>query len=506
MEQAQSQTGRSSIGTLWTAALAIAALGTWVLFDSLPGINWLIWTASAAACLLLFPRLENRMSRPLLTVAGMAILISGGAVGTADPFIGFLMFIGIIGFLALEMLLSPNPVWQRVSAAFTITAPIVAFGNALVESIRRAIEALHLVRSPRARSIVGGIAITLPVVIIFGLLLASADPLFARWRDAIDRLISSWDFLPRTVFFIALLSIVLGAYGFALKGRESSDLLPARADEPAQRWIGATERLILISSVAALLWVFLLVQLTYLFGNLPEVTGSGVTFADYARRGFAELSIVASASAVLILLSERFGKRGDRDMLLRAVTMALVVAVLFLLGSAFHRVSLYEQAYGFTTARLYAQAYMIVVAICLLLLGIEIRRDIDTRRLFRRAGAVATLAFLVLVYWNHEAWIAARNIDRFTTTGKLDVSYLVRDLSPNAIPVIVERIPSLPAPVWNEVHAALLRTYGGGRRPLEGSWYEWNLARSRARAALDKAGIPHRRLPAPATPAPAQRL
>ena len=482
-------TRKEGLGLLWGAALAIAALGTWIIFDALPGINWLIWTATAAACLFFFLRGDRSGRDVVITMASIATLIAGGAAINAESPITALMFLGMMLFLALEMLLSTNPSWSRISAGFTVPAPVVAFGHAIVESVRRAVEALHLVRSKRARSIVGGIAITLPVVVIFALLLASADPIFAGWRDAIEDLLSNWDF-PRTVFFFALLSIVLGAYGFAAKGEDSVDLSLAFSGEPTRPWLGVTERLILISSVTALLWVFLIVQVTYLFGNLPQVTGSGVTFADYARRGFAELSVVASASVVLILVSERYGHKDQRAGLLRGITIALVVAVLFLLGSAFHRVSLYEEAYGFTTARLYAQAYMIVVAVALFALVAELRGDIDARRLFRRVAAVATFAFLVLIYWNHESWIAGRNIDRFATTGKLDVSYLVKDLSPNAVPVIVDRLAALPPATSAEVRNALATRYQNGHRRLAGSWYEWNLGRTRALRALQQAAIP----------------
>ena len=484
------EAGNQKLGMIWTAALAVAALGTWILYDAHPGLNWLIWTAVAASGLLLFVRQDKSGKDVVVAMAAVATILAGGATITASEFLTVLTFLGIISFLATEMLLATNPSWDRISAGFAIPAPVVAFGHAIVESVRRAIEALHLVRSNRARSVVGGIAITLPVIVIFALLLSSADPIFAGWRDAIQRLLQNWDFLPRVVFFFALLSMVLGAYGFVSKGDDSIGLPIGTPRELNQRWLGVTERLILISSVTALLSLFLIVQVTYLFGNLPQITGSGVTFADYARRGFAELSVVASATAVLILVSERYGKKDQREGLLRAITITLVVAVLFLLGSAFHRVSLYEEAYGFTTARLYAQFYMVVVAVGLLLLVAEILNEIDTRRLFRRIASVATVAFLGLVYWNHEAWIARKNIDRFATTGKLDVGYLVRDLSPNAVPAIVDRLATLPAPTAAEIRNALTLHYREGHQRLKGSWYQWNLARTRAGDALENAGIP----------------
>ncbi|MCU1437970.1 MAG: hypothetical protein JWP66_1057, partial [Naasia sp.] len=326
-----------------------------------------------------------------------------------------------------------------------------------------------------------GIAITVPVMIGFALLLAGADPVFAGWRDAVARLVASWEFVPRLVFFGALLVVVLGAYGHA-----STE--PSRAPTPEgtvpARWLGSTERLMLLAGVAALFWLFLAVQLGYLFGNLARVAASGVTFAEYARRGFAELSIVASASALLIVVSERYGNTDGRERPLRFLTFAVIAAVLLLLGSAFRRVWLYEAAYGYTTARLYAQVYMCAVAAGLVVLALEIARALDAGRLFRRAATTATLLFIALAYWNHEAWIARRNIDRFASTGRLDVAYLARELSPDAVPAIAERLPSLPEPARSELRRAVRERYVARTDLRQGAWFEWNLARSEARRAL----------------------
>lgn len=466
--------------TLWLAAIAVAGLGTWVMFASLPGINWGIWTTVAAFGLLPFSRTPT--SKTLLVFAAAAAIVAFGAAITAAEFLNFLICLSVIFLLALEMLLSPNPVLRRITPAFAVPAPIVAFVSAVSEAFRRGSHALHLVRSERARSILRGLVITVPVVVAFALLLASADPIFAGWRDALERLITDWDFLPRTLFFFGMLGIVLGAYGFAQKQETTPESTVSRA--APRQWLGSTERLILLASVAALFWIFLAVQLSYLFGNLPEVAGSGVTFAEYARRGFAELSIIASATFVLILVSERFGQTARHANAIRIATLAVVVAVLFLLGSAFNRVLLYEEAYGFTTARLYAQAYMLVVAAALLALGLEMIDELNPSRLFRRIGTIAFLAFIVLIYWNHEAWIANRNIDRAATTGRLDTVYLTRDLSPNAIPTLVRRLPTIAEPFRSELHRALVVHYEKRKRLYQNRWFEWNYGRSAALEAL----------------------
>jgi hypothetical protein len=480
---------------LWAAAALVAALGTWVMYDAMPGINWGAWTLIAAAGLFIFIRTAG--ARTIWITSGIAVIIAFGASITADPFIHALIVISVIIFLALSMLLSSNPTIRRITAWFVVPAPVIAFATAITESIKRGIDALHLVRSDRTRAVLRGVLITAPVVVIFALLLASADPTFALWRDAVENLLTSWAFLPRVFFFIGMLAITLGAYGYAQ--REASQPVPVPEPAESVKWLGATERLILLGSIATLFWVFLAVQLSYLFGNLPHVTGSGVTFADYARRGFAELTVVATASVILILVSERFGKTDGREGLLRIATIALIVGVLFLLVSAFNRVLLYEAAYGYTTARLYAQCYMIVVGASLIALMWEIRGAIQPPRLFRAAGLVATVVFVGLVYWNHHAWIAGRNIDRLATTGRLDVPYLTRDLSLNAVPTLTQRLPSLPEPFRGELQRALVARYTGRSRMFNREWYEWNLRTIQARDALVGLGI---KLDGPRPPTP----
>lgn len=467
---------------LWATAAAVAGFGTWMLYDALPGINWVLWTGAAVAGPLVFSRPRRHPPRSVLIMGGVPIVIAGAAGVTASPGLWALICLAIVVFLAMQMLLIADPSPRSITARFAATAPLVALRIAAVQAMRRGVEATHVIRSTRARAWVRGLAITLPVLVGFALLLAGADPVFAAWRDAVGDLIASWEFLPRVVFFLVLLVVVLGAYGYASIESGSS---PAMEGKGPDRWLGSTERVTLLAGVAALFWLFLAVQLGYLFGNLPRIPASGMTFAEYARRGFGELSIVASASALLIVVSERYGNDDGRERTMRLLTFAVIAAVLLLLGSAFRRVWLYEAAYGFTTARLYAQVYMCAVAVGLAILSLEVARDFDAGRLFRRAAAAATILFIALIYWNHEAWIASRNMDRFASTGKLDVAYLTRGLSPDAIPAIAERLPSLPEPMRSDIRRAVRERHAARNEGRQRTWFEWNLASSRARQALD---------------------
>ena len=473
--------------SIWLAAAGIAALATWVCYDAAPGINWPLWTAAAAAGFVWFSR-HRPDSLPLVGgIGAAAVVLAGGVAITTNPFSIFIIFLAVILLLSVAMLLSAAPIVSRITTWFTILAPLLAITGIIVSAVARAGEATRLVRSTRARAVLRGIAITLPVLVIFALLLSSADPTFALWRNTIEDILTSWAFLPRTIFFVLFLILALGALSYAALAVDSRAVT---SSQPRQ-WLGSAERLILISSVAALLWLFLAIQLSYLFGNLPEVPGSGITFAEYARRGFGELTIVALATALLIALTERYVVVDQRQRVTRIVTFVLIAAVLLLLGSAFNRVLLYEEAYGFTTARLYAKAAMILIATGLVAMSVEVAGEFDAGRLFRRVGAATLVVLTMIVYWNHEAWIARRNIERFAATGKLDAGYLVRDLSPDAIPAIISLMPGLPDPARAEMRHLLERRYTA-RHPLlaDRRWFEANVRRSQAREALAALGRP----------------
>ena len=474
---------------VWASAIAVSAIGAWIMFDAMPGVNWGFWTAAASIGLIALARARGTLDTSTLVMLGTATLLAIGAAITADETMHVFICLGVMLFLALAMLLSVDPGFRRITAFFVISSPFVAGGTALGESFTRVVEATSLLRSSRARAAVRGSLITIPIVVIFALLLSNADPTFAGWRDEIGRIIQTWSFIPRTIFFFAMLTIVLGAYSFAARTPASitSSVASPTSDT---RWLGATERLILISAITALLWLFIAVQLSYLFGNVPVIPGSDMTFAEYAQRGFGELTIVATLSIVLILVSERYGRVNGHVRALKALTIALLLAVIIILASAFHRVLLYEAAYGFTVSRLYAQTYMVVLAFALLALAMGVLTILDTGILFRRVFAVGVLAFAVLVFWNHEAWIASANIERFASTGKLDVKYITSELSPNAIPVIVARLATLPDPIRTDIRDAIAARYRSGRILRDDRWFEWNYRRDQARAALARMNLP----------------
>ncbi len=478
---------------VWPPALVVAALGAWMCFDSPPALNWSIWTAAASLGLVwTVRRSHGRIALPLAGALVAACALAACTAITADGIFWPVILIGVTVLLALAMALAEGvPVESLGVVSFVLTPMLGAF-RAAREAARLVGELASLPRAGRGvPPVVRGAVLALPVVCVLALLLSAADPVLARMRDEVFALGQDVLAVPRLVFFAMLSVLTLGAYGIALR-RSPDAPLPAVA---TRLTLGDTERFVVLVSVSGLFALFLGLQVSYLFGNVPAVAGSGVTYAEYARRGFGELTVAATMATMLVVWLDQHAERGPGEARARVAALALIFLVQLLLDSAYRRVSLYESAYGYTAARLYARVYMIIVSLALVALGIEIWSHIDVRRLVRRVSLLGVASVVALCCWNHEAWIARQNIDRFATTGRLDEAYLVRGLSANAVPEIVRALPTLPPATADRLRLLLAQHYGDPRALGGARWYEWNLRAQQARHALGASNISVR--PAP---------
>ena len=471
---------RSPASTVaWTAALLTSALGAAILFSAEPGINWPIWVAAASVSLIVSRLVAvGRVETPLLVLVTWATVLSLGFAFTDNEVYGLIVASDAM-LLGLATITLGAEKWSDLSAKLLVAVPFLAPLRVATTSAREVAGAPNSVSSPRSRSIIKGALFSVPLVIVLIALLGSADPIIRWSADRLTAWLPDWSFPPRMLFFGFLLTLTLGANSIARL--QPAAKLPQYPDIGATPRVGLTEQRMVLWSAAAVLWLFVLLQASYLIHPPPAAVGTGVTFADFARRGFGELSFAATLVGAIILVLEytRPADATERDrVVLRRLELALVVALEIVLLSAFRRVILYEQAYGYTTARVFAQAYMIVIALSLAALAFEITRDRISIAFGRRVAEIALGAFTVLIFWNFEDWIANRNIDRAVTTGKFDARY-TRQLSRDAVPTLVARLNEIPVTQRDSVMIRL----GCAKLAGDRSWFEWN----RSVAAADRA-------------------
>src|SRR2546428_679482 len=129
----------------------------------------------------------------------------------------------------------------------------------------------------RRRPAVRGAARALPVTRGLAPLLAGADPIRARARDTVLELIERGDFIPRLVFFGALLAGALGAGGVTL--REGAVPRLPRPIRSSSARVGGLERLIVLASVAGLFWPLPLPPPPHLHCGPPALLGRRTSHA-----------------------------------------------------------------------------------------------------------------------------------------------------------------------------------------------------------------------------------
>jgi Domain of unknown function (DUF4173) len=480
-----SPTQRAVLVRLWVGSALVAALSTGLIWEAAPGLNWLLCVAVASGLLLSAARAQGAVHHVAPPLA-LALVVAIGITMAASEFLHVLSVVTVLSLLAVAIARTQPDRYARSYGIELIGLPVVVFVTCVAEAIKRTTETVREVTTERAVPVIRGLVLTLPITALFALLLSSVDPTLSVWRDDIVRMLETWEFLPRLVFFGAVLCLSLGALGYAVSSSVKPS--PARSTSESKPWlsVGETERLMLLSAIAGLFTVFLTLQVSYLFGDVARVEGSGISYAEWARRGFAELTVVATLCGGILLwlaLNAPATLRRRRVLVLELIVLGETQV---LLHSAFRRVLLYEDAYGFTTTRLYAQAYMLVIAASLVLLANELVRQPSARRLLGRAGALGVMALAAVSMWNHESWIVRQNMARYMETGKLDMRYLACDLSARAVPEVLQG-GERAGVVGRRLTREAVSVRFAGR--VDDGWHEWNLGRSRAHRAITSAGL-----------------
>lgn len=307
------------------------------------------------------------------------------------------------------------------------------------------------------------IGLTGLLALVFGALFASADAAFAHLAGNLVPSVDGADIIARVVVFGIVLAFILGG-AYLTRFPPRLDALAPAPMRPIPRWEWALP----LGVLDALFIAFVVVQAAVLFGGHTHVLETeGLTYAEYARQGFWQLLWVSALTLLVLGAVIRVAGRvtaSDR-FVLRVLVGILCVTSVVVVISAIHRMWLYQQAYGFSTDRLMVVTIELWLGVVFLLVAAAGVR-MSGRWLPHAVLLAGVVALLGLATLNPERLVADRNIDRFESTGQLDVEYLSK-LSSDIDPAL-HRLP--------QNIRACVRSDG----PHSDPWYLFNLSRSRA--------------------------
>jgi hypothetical protein len=452
------------------AALALGFLGDLLLRPGPSGLGAALWIAACAGAAIAFrPGRAPTVALAISAAFGLLVLWRD------SPTLQGLFAAAAIVAWGMAYLDRPH----RAGVTSLAMAACASAGSALLGSPLVLASARRSERRARPRFsmriALGGAAIAVPLLLVFGTLFAAADPLFARYTSDLARS------LDEVLEHLATVASVAWLTGGLLAGLLLARC-PAGVGMPSPRPALGAAIGVAVTLVVSLFAAFLAVQARALLGGAEWVESRvGLSYSEYARGGFFQLLACAGIALPLGLVADwavaREDPRRRRTALLSA---ALAIAVLAVVASAARRMALYVEAYGLTELRLYASAVMLWLAIASIALAVAAVRGTRERySLHALLAGAAVVAGLGIV--NPAARIAAFNAARDRAGVPFDAGYAL-SLGADAVPSLLGVLPSLSSDAGCTTARGLLE-YGAG---LPGrDWRTYNVSRARAATVLD---------------------
>jgi hypothetical protein len=498
-----------------TDALLLGAVGDALLREAAWGANMTVWTIAVIAALFTLAKRRHDVvpsdARWLAIPAIALSLMYAWRAAESLAAYNTLALIGTFGLLATAVARGPRSgvlsgrVRDVVENVATVGISVV-FG--MLPLIFSDVSLRHVAQArgaARAMVWLRAILIAIPLLLLFGGLFASADPVFARLLG--DLVSIDAELVASHLVIGGIIAWLVGGFLRASVLATGHTNWSARLPDGA---LGLTEVSVALGSLVLLFAAFVGVQLRYFFGGdaLVQAT-AGMGYAEYARRGFFELVTVAALMLPVLLSANALLRRDTprADTVYRVLATTLLSLLAVIMYSAIARMRLYQSVYGMSADRLYATVFMAWLAMVFVWFAATVLRGRGGKFV---AGVLVSAwgTLIALNIANPIAYVSSANVARANAGKELDVRYiqsLGADAAPDLAGYLVRQPLAAPAGfVTVEADSAasirwrsdddrdgftarcvaarhLLDRWGPGATT---DWRSWTLGRARARRAV----------------------
>ncbi|MER7368989.1 DUF4153 domain-containing protein, partial [Nonomuraea wenchangensis] len=322
---------------------------------------------------------------------------------------------------------------------------------------------------------VAALGITVVLLMVFGLLFASADAVFASYAERLLTAPAWAESVPARIVLFVLFAVLLAAVVLVALRPVNDPVGPERKFA-----VSRSVWLVPLTAVNLLFAAFVAVQITALFGGDTLVLRTaGLTYAEYARQGFFQLVVVSVFVLGIVAVAAGLLRTGRRERWVLAGLLGVLCGLtMVVLASALHRMSLYTDAYGLSRLRLSVQAtvwWLGAVFALVLLAGAARLTGRGSGWLPRTIVLVTGLGLGAFALVNPDLRVAATQVE-VRGVANLDSDYL-GDLGAEAVPAL----DRLPEPQRSCVLADVI---AANELDRSDPWNGWNLARAQARDLL----------------------
>ncbi|MCI8584754.1 MAG: DUF4173 domain-containing protein [Lachnospiraceae bacterium] len=275
-----------------------------------------------------------------------------------------------------------------------VTVPFCNFGCQLRvlfhSSVREEAQNNH---SGRISGIALGIVLALPLLVIILPLLSSADAGFQHLAGNLASYITEH---LLTIFLRMLFAIPVSLYLFGLifggiYGRNTDRIHVENLVKMGKgiKMIPDTAVCTALTVICLVYCLFIGLQGQYLFSAFAGIRPEGLTYAEYARRGFFELCQIGLWNLVFVSLAGGFAKTDPKEHGgLRFLITLLSVLTLLLIVTAVSKMGMYIDVYGLTVLRILPLIFMLWMGVVFACIIIRQKKEFPMVRICVMAGAV----------------------------------------------------------------------------------------------------------------------
>lgn len=285
------------------------------------------------------------------------------------------------------------------------------------------------------KKIVKSIFITIPIVFIIIGLLSSADEVFENIFtgiiDNIFTLISKIRIsnLVKRIIFMACVSIYfLSFFDYIISRYEKKE-----KTKQIKTKVNDNFTIKMILGVLNLIYLlFCIIQIKSLF----MITGD-INYSQYARQGFFQLMIVSFINLVTILIAKRSENINETkgNQYINIMSLIMILFTFIILISSALRMYIYESAYGYTLLRLLVYCVLFTESILLIpTIMYILDKKIELSKVY---FTIILTMYICMNFANFDYVIAKRNVDRYESTGKIDMRYLIYHTGTDAVSQLV---------------------------------------------------------------------
>ena len=426
-------------------SFVLAVLHSILFFEKEWGISVLLFGIPAIYLLIMFLQKHNKIkNKNALYISIPILLLCSTYLFFDNEFFNSLNVIVIPSLIATMIIWATSDILKikaTIDDVIGLTLGAFEFIPNSIKIIKDAFKKgeTNNNKNKRIELIIVGVLITIPILFIILGLLMSADRFFAEVMNKlfmnIEQIFTA-DFMVK-LFGRCILIIIIMIYLICVAYR----ILIRKDNQNTKSQFSLNVEPIIINTILTILNIvyalFSGVQLVYVFSGIADKFN--FDFATYARQGFFQLMVIAFINFAIVIITNTNKKQEGKNKYTIIMNIAMCIFTVIIAVSAFSRMRLYEQEYGYTFLRL--MVYIILTTQIILTIPTIAYIINDKIKIIKTYFIVIISMYVLSNFINIDYVIAKNNVQRALDTTnevsrKIDVGYLT-DLGTNAISEVI---------------------------------------------------------------------